>query len=296
MQSENKTAVALGLFDGVHKGHRAVIERMLLSSEGLLPAVFTFDFGKGSGRLISQNEKCRILSEMGVKKIFSPPFEKIKDMSPYEFAENILYKELNAKSLFCGENFSFGKGGKASATDLSEIAEKFGIKTEIIPLAFENGEEISSTRIKALLKDGDVKGANRLLGREYSFTLCIEKGRQLGRTLGIPTINQHIPDDFCEMKKGVYAVRCKIEGEEVKGVANIGVRPTVCDSDKKFCETYLFNFDKDIYGEEVTSSLVEFIRPERKFENINELKKQIEADMQSALKIFKSTERNEANE
>ena len=291
-----KSAVALGLFDGVHKGHKAVIEKMLSScDETLVPTVFTFDFFKKGGRVITFSDKEKILYDMGVKVIYSPPFSEIKNLSPDEFIEEILIKKMNAEKLFCGENFTFGKDRKGTARYLKEKAETLGIETVIIPTVSINKKEISSTFMKTLMKEGRIKELNEISEREYSFKLKIEEGRKLGREMGFKTINQRLPQDLCEIKKGVYAVRVKIADELYKGVCNIGVKPTVTDENERFSETHIFDFDKDVYGEYAEIFLVDFIREEKKFSSIEELKKQINADKQTALNIFKQTERKNRN-
>jgi len=230
-----KSAVALGLFDGIHKGHKAVIEKMLSScDETLVPTVFTFDFFKKGGRVITFSDKEKILYDMGVKVIYSPPFSEIKNLSPDEFIEEILIKKMNAEKLFCGENFTFGKDRKGTATYLKEKAETLGIETVIVPTVNINKKEISSTFMKTLMKEGRIKELTEISEREYSFKLKIEEGRKLGREMGFKTINQRLPQDLCEIKKGVYAVRVKIADELYKGVCNIGVKPTVTDENERF--------------------------------------------------------------
>lgn len=291
-----KSAVALGLFDGIHKGHKAVIEKMLSScDETLVPTVFTFDFFKKGGRVLNISDKEKILYDMGVKVIYSPPFSEIKNLSPDEFIEEILIKKMNAEKLFCGENFTFGKDRKGTATYLKEKAETLGIETVIVPTVNINKKEISSTFMKTLMKEGRIKELTEISEREYSFKLKIEEGRKLGREMGFKTINQRLPSDLCEIKKGVYAVRVKIADELYKGVCNIGVKPTVTDENERFSETHIFDFDKDVYGEYAEIFLVDFIREEKKFGSLEELKKQINADKQTALNIFKQTERKNRN-
>ncbi len=291
-----KSAVALGLFDGVHKGHKAVIEKMLSScDETLVPTVFTFDFFKKGGRVLNISDKEKILYDMGVKVIYSPPFSEIKNLSPDEFIEEILIKKMNAEKLFCGENFTFGKDRKGTATYLKEKAETLGIETVIVPTVNINKKEISSTFMKTLMKEGRIKELNEISEREYSFKLKIEEGKKLGREMGFKTINQRLPQDLCEIRKGVYAVRVKIADELYEGVCNIGVKPTVTDENERFSETHIFDFDKDVYGKEAEIFLVDFIREEKKFGSLEELKKQINADKQTALNIFKQTERKNRN-
>lgn len=291
-----KSAVALGLFDGIHKGHKAVIEKMLSScDETLVPTVFTFDFFKKGGRVLNISDKEKILYDMGVKVIYSPPFSEIKNLSPDEFIEEILIKKMNAEKLFCGENFTFGKDRKGTAAYLKEKAETLGIETVIVPTVNINKKEISSTFMKTLMKEGRIKELTEISEREYSFKLKIEEGRKLGREMGFKTINQRLPQDLCEIRKGVYAVRVKISDEIYEGVCNIGVKPTVTDENERFSETHIFDFDKDVYGEYAEIFLVDFIREEKKFGSLEELKKQINADKQTALNILKQTERKNRN-
>ena len=291
---ENKTAVALGVFDGIHRGHQAVISHALsYHEEGLSSAVFTFSTRtittKGNGALdsiMSDELKLEMLDDLGVKYVYSPDFSVLKDMTAEAFVEEILYKKMNAAVAVCGENFRFGKGASASSHVLAEICLKFGIKTHIMPYAFFNGTPINSTEIRGLIKEGSVDIANYLLGYDFHFRLNIVKGNQIGRTINFPTINQQFPSMQVIPRFGVYASETLIGGALRKSVTNIGVKPTIGGEEFPLAETHIFDFSDDIYGSDATIYLKRFIRPERKFSSINELRLQLEKDILKAKEIL----------
>lgn len=283
-------AVALGIFDGVHRGHRAVIgETVRLAEElGLKAAVFTFrtdsvsEGGKVLERscLMSEEEKERRLREIGAEYIFSPPFSELKDMSAEDFVRIVLRNRMRAQAVICGEDFRCGKGASCDVKRLEELCRKYGITLKKVPpVPDENGEKISSGRIRRLIAEGDISEAQRLTGTGYVFRARVINGRRLGRVLGFPTINQHIPSYMQLPRFGVYAARVEIFGRSYNGLANVGVKPTVTDSGDILCETYIFDFDEDIYGLDVRTELLKFIRDEKKFSSEAELKAQVLSDI-----------------
>lgn len=295
---ENSTAVAMGLFDGVHLGHRAVISRAVsiaAEKSGTAPAVFTFETdtvtSKGSGGvecLITKDIKKEILSGLGVKYIYSPDFMNFKDLSAEEFIELVLCGKLSAKYVVCGEDFRFGKNAAGDAELLDRLCRKRGIETAVVPPVIgENGERISSTTVRELIKSGRIAEANRMLGCRYFMRLPVAYGNRIGRTIHFPTINQYLPEKHIIPKFGVYASFAEVNGRVYKGVTNIGVKPTVGGVSSPLAETYIMDFCGDLYGENVKLSLVEFIRPEVKFDNVELLKEQIEKDVKKALDILR---------
>ena len=276
---EGELAAALGSFDGVHLGHRQVIGNTL-SVPGLRPAVITFQqnpsvsLQKKPVPLLTTNEqKLALLEEMGVEVVYLLSFEQIRDMEPEDFVE-ALYRVCRVRALSCGFNFRFGKNGRGDAGLLKELCREKGISLSVTPPVSVAGETVSSTRIRACLEQGDVQQAGQLLGRPFGYDFEVTHGRQLGRTWGTPTINQPFPAGYVLPRFGVYASLVEVEGQKYYGVTNIGVKPTV-GSDCALSETWIPEFSGDLYGKKVPVELLDFIRPERKFDSLDQLKNEI---------------------
>lgn len=276
---EGELAAALGSFDGLHLGHRQVIGNTL-SAPGLRPAVITFQqnpsvsLQKKPVPLLTTNEqKLALLEEMGVEVVYLLSFEQIRDMEPEDFVE-ALYRVCRVRALSCGFNFRFGKNGRGDAGLLKELCREKGIELSVTPPVSIAGETVSSTRIRACLEQGDVQQAGQLLGRPFGYDFEVTHGRQLGRTWGTPTINQPFPAGYVLPRFGVYASLVEVEGQKYYGVTNIGVKPTV-GSDCALSETWIPEFSGDLYGEKVPVELLDFIRPERKFDSLDQLKNEI---------------------
>lgn len=276
---EGELAAALGSFDGLHLGHRQVIGNTL-SAPGLRPAVITFQqnpsfsLQKKPVPLLTTNEqKLALLEEMGVEVVYLLPFDRIRDMEPEDFVE-ALYRVCRIRALSCGFNFRFGKNGRGDAGLLKELCREKGIELSVTPPVSVAGETVSSTRIRACLEQGDVQQAGQLLGRPFGYDFEVTHGRQLGRTWGTPTINQPFPAGYVLPRFGVYASLVEVEGQKYYGVTNIGVKPTV-GSDCALSETWIPEFSGDLYGKKVPVELLDFIRPERKFDSLDQLKNEI---------------------
>lgn len=279
------TAIALGTFDGVHIGHRAVIENVL-NRPGLVPAVFTFShapagiLGKQpAGMLATPAAKQEILEQMGIRLFISPPFLSVRDMEPQTFLR-LLSDRFGAKYFSCGYNFRFGREGAGDAAFLKAFGEQNGIAVNICPPVTAEQTPVSSSQIRALIQKGEVLAAAKLLGRRFSFDFPVVHGDGRGRTWDFPTINQRWPSDFVLPKCGVYAASVAIDGKSYKGISNIGVHPTV-GAGEVACETFIFGFSGDLYNRRITVSLVDFIRPEKRFANTDELRQAIAADVQT---------------
>ncbi len=293
---EKGCAVAVGSFDGVHLGHKAMIES--LSNEAKkrnIPAVaVTFDVGNSPksslGALANEEKKRRLLSEYGADVIISFPFDELKRMSAEDFAKNILLDTLNAKAVVCGYDFRFGNDKKGDFALLQEILSPFGVEVVTPSVVLFDENPISSTAIRNLISNGNVELANRLLGYEFSFESEIITGRQLGRTLGFPTANQKYDKTLVPLRFGVYAVKCVLGGNTYNGVANFGIKPTVDDSNEPVCETFIFDYCGDCYGETAEIRFLSFIREEKRFSSLDELSRQVESDKLSALKYFSEGE------
>lgn len=287
------TVVAMGLFDGLHYGHRTVIRYAADIAErtpGTEPAVFTFDTAsvtsKGRGGvdyILSRDMKFELLEGLGVKYVYSPDFANFKDLDGDGFVQLVLCDKFNAKCAVCGEDFRFGRGAKWGVKELDGLCRKHGIKLYSVPKVTENfGERISSTMIRGLIREGNIERANLLMGSGFALKLPVAYGRKLGRTLDFPTINQYFPKRQIVPKYGVYASRTEVCGGIYKSVTNIGVKPTV-GSDAPLAETYIIDYSgEELYGETAKVTLTAFLRPERKFADVDELKARIAADVEKA--------------
>lgn len=289
--SKEKTAVALGFFDGLHLGHIEVIKQALTSFK-LGSAVFTFNNKtvlpkfKERQNIISYDLKTEFLSNMGVDYIYAPDFADLRDLSPEEFVEEILVKTLNAEFVACGYDFRFAKGGKADAQDLARLCGERGIKVSVVPAVKVDGEPISSTAIRELIRKGDVKRANVLLGYELTYCLTVIKGKQNGRKMGFPTINQEIPEGMLAPKNGVYKSWTQINGHSYPSITNIGVKPTIAldEGEQRTVqmETHIIGYSGDLYGQNVRVIFREYMRDERRFDSMEQLAQQLEKDKRAA--------------
>lgn len=280
-----KTAVALGFFDGLHLGHIEVIKAALAHRQ-YKSAVFTFSGEtllpkfKKSENLITHEQKRGFLEEIGVDYIFAPDFAEVREMSAERFVEEILVKRLNSAVITCGYDFHFGKGGRADAGTLAVLCKGFGVRTEIIPAVTVDKMVVSSSYIRQLVREGRIEEANRFLGYELTYDLTVVEGNRLGRTLGFPTINQVIPDTGVTPRFGVYKSWTIAGGKTYQSITDIGVKPTVTEGGSVVMETHIVGFDGDLYGEKVKVVLRSFLRPEEKFADTEELRRSISRDIQ----------------
>ena len=280
----NRTAVALGNFDGMHVGHMAVLEAAKsFESEGLLPVAVLFDehslkaiTGKAPAMLMTVTERNRIINENGLR-IETLVFNEIRDLSPSDFVEKILVGRLGAAAVCCGYNYRFGKGASGTAQTMSEICGRLGLKCRVSGEVDVDRCAVSSTKIRGFIENGEIEKANKMLGRPFGFSSRVIDGDKRGRVLGFPTINQIIPEELAMPRFGVYQSVVTVNGERFKGVTNVGRRPTV-GTEKILSETHILDFDRDIYGENVDVRLIKFIRPEKKFSSFDELARQIKSD------------------
>lgn len=290
-QLENPTAVAIGKFDGVHRGHKALLERILeAKQEGLEAAVFTFDpspaafFSKKVIRgLTTKEEKRRFFRQLGVDTLIEFPLNgETAAMSPELFIEEILCRRMKAGLVAAGTDLSFGDRGRGDCTLLRQYAKRCGYRVEIIDKVYEGGEEISSTRVRRAVQAGRMEEAARLLGAPYMVMGTVAHGRQIGRRLGFPTVNLLPPGDKLLPPNGVYLSEVECRKGIFKGLTNVGVRPTVEQGPNPpaSVETYLYDFSDDIYDSFITVRLLAFCRAEQKFESLEALKKQLQIDIE----------------
>ena len=296
-----KCAVALGNFDGVHKGHATLIRKTVaLSREyGLSSCVYTFsehpsNFKNGFYGIITDNsEKQSIIESLGADIFYLDDFDKVKDLSCEEFCRDILVKKLGAEIAVCGKNYRFGKNREGDCETLKKQMEALGKKTVIIDYVTADshgtGEAINSTSIRRCISEGETEKAAELMGRPFSICYPVIYGRQLGRKLGFPTINQKFPKEKLRPKNGVYACLCTIDGKEYPGVANVGTKPTVTAGESKppvLCETHIIGYDGDLYGKRIKLDFYRRLRDEKKFSDLDELTRAVKSNIEETKKYF----------
>ena len=286
------TAVTIGKFDGVHMGHKKLISAcMIKKQQGLKVCVFTFSpspenfFGADERCLTTTAEKRRVFAELGVDILVEYPFDKeTADPPPEDFIRDILCGKLNARYIAAGSDLSYGIRGEGDSKLLLSLCDKFGYEADIIDKVKIDGDIVSSTLIRDAIKNSDMERACAYLGAPYQITGEIVHGNKIGRTIGMPTINQ-IPDEEKLLPPfGVYYSEAEIEGKVFKGITNIGVKPTVSDEHKVTVETFLYNFNQDVYGNRAGVRLLGFLRPEMKFNSIDELKAQMKKDIEAGFR------------
>ena len=282
-----KRIVLLGNFDGVHIGHRALIKRGRLEADkrGLPLTVWTFDT-LFSPALNARDDRAELLRSCGVDEIITESFESVKNLLPAEFVSVILKERLNAELCVCGYNYTFGKGGKGDPKLLEKLCKENGIEVITVDRVTLGGEDVSSSTVRKKLTDGDIESANNLLGRPYYLFDTVKKGAQKGRTVGMPTVNFY-PDGLCLPKNGVYATVTHLTcGETLPSVTNIGLRPTVNDGRGISAETYIIGYEGDLYGEKIKVEFLSFLRPERRFDSLDEVYGAVKCDIEKAKAIF----------
>lgn len=281
-----ETAVALGFFDGVHRAHTAVLK----GTEGRLPVVaFTFSTldidapNKKAKLILTENQRAERLFKCGADFVLMPKFSEIFAISCEDFFNGILLEKLHTKVISCGYDYTFGAGAAGNAETLMQLCEKSGVKLNIAPKMSEDGEPISSSRIRLLLQNGEIKKANEMLGFPYYTSGKVVYGRQLGGKIGFPTINQELSFECVELRRGVYKTTAEIGGRIYKSMTNIGVKPTVEGERPPSAESHIFDYSGDLYGQTVKISYLDFVRDEKKFSSIDELKAQIALDKSEVL-------------
>ncbi|MCM3709896.1 bifunctional riboflavin kinase/FAD synthetase [Sporosarcina luteola] len=287
-------SLAIGFFDGLHKGHQTVIKEAKAKAEqlGIRSAVMTFDphpshlFGKGRekvGYITKYPEKSRLLEEMGIDALFIVAFDwDLASLSPERFIE-IFIKGLGIKHVTAGFDFTFGSKGSGTMEQMASLSnEEYG--TTVIGKVTDSEDKISSTRIRKLLSEGGVEKTASLLGRPFRTVGTVIDGEKRGRLLGFPTANVSIDEDTILPANGVYAVLFSIDGQSYKGVCNVGVKPTFHDPTKvkTSVEVHVLDFNSDLYGKEAAVDWIARIRPEKRFGSVDELIEQIGKDKETA--------------
>lgn len=281
----HETAVCIGKFDGIHKGHRLLVEEV--KKGNLIPVMFTFAMSGGKN-IYSQKEKHHLAEELGIEVVVEIPFdERFMHQSPQQFVTEVLVKRCGAKKVVVGTDFRFGHARKGDAKLLQEMGKQYGFETVIMEKLVEDGEVVSSTKIRERIRQGKIEEANALLGTPYRITGKVEKGNQIGRTIATPTANI-VPDSVKELPPyGVYAVIVSVEGKQYGGISNLGVKPTISANNAVGLETWLFDASLNLYDKQITVFLIAFQRPEQKFASIESLQEQIKEDTVQAKELLK---------
>ena len=293
------TSVALGYFDGIHIGHKTVLNKALekAKEKDLVPVVMLFDIhprkllsGTVPPMLTSEEKKRELLTAMGFE-IFDFDFREGMNYEPDEFIDKILVDTLGAQVVSCGFDYHYGKGGKGNAETMRESLREKNIEFYSVEPVLLGDEIVSSTAIRKFITEGEIEKANAMLGEYFSYNFPVNKGDGLGRTWGFPTINQSFPDDFIVPKYGVYVSESVVDGESYLSVTNIGIRPTVDGSDGR-SETCILDFSGDLYGKKVQVKLIKFLRKEEKFPSVDDLRQAIGNDIENARKVYKEVKQN----
>lgn len=286
---KDETAVAIGKFDGVHIGHRRLLEEILAQKKnGLAACVFTFDpppavlFGVSDGKELTTKEEKRALFErMGVDILIEFPLtHETAAISPIDFAKEILAKQMNARLIAAGTDLSFGAKGAGNAQLLQEVGAEMGFTVKTIEKVCIGNQEVNSTYIRELLRNGDMQTVQQFLGTPYTLMGKVVHGNRIGRTIGFPTVNLLPEENKLLPPNGVYYSQVLVKGQKYYAISNVGYKPTVTEERILGVESYLYDFDKEIYEEAVEVYLYEFKRGEQRFDSLEALKEQLKRDIE----------------
>lgn len=298
LQISNYTVCGIGNFDGIHRGHQKLIEKLLKHSKtrSLDSLIFTFEphpsrilSPNNSAKLImTLNQKKRIMRSYGIDHFILAPFTREFSKIEYKnFIYDILINKCRAKVVVVGYNYKFGYKGEGTAQSLKELCNEEGIYTVIIPPVTYKGETVSSTFIRSLIEKGDVKNAAEYIGRPFNVEGFVQHGNGIGKKLGFPTANVSLEEELVLPARGVYAVIVSWQGNIYKGVANLGIKPTFNGSDVKL-EIHLIDFSGKLYGEKLEVMFIDNLRSEVKFDRLEDLVRQVQIDLVNAREILKA--------
>ncbi len=283
------SAVALGKFEGIHRGHQLLLSEIKKQeTKHMNSVVFTFDMPPGSAlsgdhafrQIYTKDERHTILKNLGMDVLIEYPFTReFASLSPEAFIKDILVGKVGAEVVVVGTDFRFGKKRSGGISDLKRLSDSLGYQLIVKEKLQEDREDISSSRIRSLLAEGKMEEVLKLLGRPYSIAGKVVHGRALGRTIQIPTVNQRIDPVKLTPPNGVYVSCVHLEDELFYGITNIGVKPTIEGESEKGVETYIFDFDRDVYGKEITVDFLHYCRPEMRFDSVGMLKEQMLRDI-----------------
>lgn len=292
----DKTIYALGFFDGVHLGHGALLKscRDLADKTGCDAGVVTFEghpealvLGKAPALINTPADREKLMREnYRMDRVVSLPFDRALMEMPWQDFFRLLVEKYNAAGLVCGHDFRFGYRGRGNAALLEEACRRENIPCVVVPEQTMDGITLSSTHIRSLLEAGEMEQAVEFLGHPHILTGEVVPGRQLGRTIGVPTANLLLPEGVAVPKSGVYCCRAKVDGVSWPAVTNIGSRPTVGGHQVR-AESWLLGYEGDLYGRQITLEFYKFLRPEQKFDSLEALKVQIRADAEETRRFFR---------
>lgn len=298
IQGLKNAVVTSGTFDGVHIGHQKILNRLkeissLSDGESVVltfwphPRMVVSEDSQGLQLLSTIDEKIALFEQLGIHHLVIIPFTRaFSELTSEEFIQQVLVSKIGTKKLVIGYDHRFGRNREGSFEFLKTNAPAYGFEVEEIPRQDIEDLAISSTRIRQALRSGQVSVARGLLGRAYSLSGTVVKGKQLGRTIGFPTANLQLHEDYKLVPcNGVYVIKAYYQGNAYPAMLNIGVRPTV-DGTVRTIEAHIFDFNKEIYGEDLTLELLHYLRPEQKFDGLDALVAQIKKDQQNAIDYF----------
>ncbi len=292
--SSKKTIITIGTFDGIHIGHRKILNKIIQSAHEVNCESLVLTFFPHPRMILqedstvkllnSMDEKIGLLQEIGIDNLIIHPFDKeFSQLTAEKFVKNILVDKLQIQKIIIGYDHRFGKNRTADINDLLHFGKKYRFEVEQISAQEIDAIAVSSTKIRNALAAGTISLANEYLGYNYYFSGIVVKGNQLGRTIGFPTANILIKEDYKLIpKKGVYLVKSIIKGDLVYGIMNIGVRPTLNGTNQTI-EVHYLDFNEDLYEQQLTVEVLEFIRAEQKFDSLEILKNQIQKDKEKSL-------------
>lgn len=297
--SIKKTILTLGTFDGVHFGHKKILEKLTQNTENDKYESLVLTFFPHPRMVLQEDsdikllntidEKIDLLDKIGIQNLIIHPFdEKFSRLTAEEFVKNILVDQFHIHKIIIGHDHRFGRNRTANIEDLKTFGKQYNFEVEEISAQEIKEVSVSSTKIRQALSEGIISLANEYLGYNYSLTGIVAKGKQLGRTIGFPTANIQLEENFKLIpKNGVYIVKSIINDKTVLGMMNIGNNPTV-EGKTQTIEINFFDFNEDLYGQKITISLLERIRSEQKFDSVSLLKEQLEKDKNTALDYFRN--------
>lgn len=295
IQVDQETAVTLGKFDGFHLGHQLLLDEVIsYKKKGLISIVFTFltvnqlRTDAIEGNILSENERIELLESYGIDIMISYPFDEEMRCMPAEvFVKDILCDKLHAKKIIVGEDFCFGYKRLGNVKLLQELSDKYGFEVIVFEKLSLHGETVGSTAIRQALKEGKIEMANEFLGRNYQIEGKVVYGNQIGRKLlNMPTANVYPEADKLLPPNGVYVTTVTVDGNDYKGITNIGYKPTIGGESTPGVETYLFDFDDNLYGKNIVVKFYTFERGECKFNGLEELKEQMQKDKAFGIEYF----------
>ena len=290
------TVVSIGKFDGLHCGHKKLVAEMMnYRVRGTKTAMFTFSTppgtlvkGKVQNVIMTNREREQLLEEAGLDYLVEYPFDdEVRTMDPEVFVAEILVGKMNARIIVTGPDCRFGYKAAGDQKLLEELAGKYGYRYIVVEKAKDSDYKIiSSTYVRDLLADGQILKANKLLGYRYFITGTVEHGNAIGHRKLYPTANLIPPPEKHLPKYGVYVSRVTVEGKVYAGLSNVGKKPTIKGENPAGVETYLYDFDGNLYGKEIKVELLDFVRPEMKFSSIEELKAQLDYDVKMCRELY----------